>query len=261
MDPQGKVAIITGGASGLGLAFSKILLANGAKVAVCDRNPNTLKEAKEDITKSFGENKAIFIEMDIQDETSFEEAFKKTKSHFNRLDILVNNAGIFDDTNWEREIDINVKGTVRGTLLGFKFLGKDNGGNGGLIVNVSSIAALDYIPFAPIYSATKNAVVALGRGLGQSFHYDRNEVRVITLCPGTTVTPLQIACHKNVIYPVFEQMFKDAMDNGPLGTPEVVAKSFLKMIREAKNGDVWVSEGDETYSVVIPKREAMRKEV
>ncbi|XP_067003626.2 15-hydroxyprostaglandin dehydrogenase [NAD(+)] [Anabrus simplex] len=261
MDPQGKVALITGGASGIGLACSKILLANGAKVAVCDRNPNALKEAKEDITKSFGENKAIFIEMDILDATSFEGAFKKTISHFTRLDILVNNAGTLDDINWEREIDLNLKGTVRGTLLGFKYLGKDNGGNGGVILNVASIGGLDYFPTAPIFCASKSGIIALGRGLGQSFHHDRNGVRVITLCPGTTDTPLMRTCHKNVMDPNWQQILKDSIEKLPIRPPESVAKSFLKMIREAKNGDVWVSEGDETYSVVIPKREAMREEV
>ncbi|XP_067003629.2 15-hydroxyprostaglandin dehydrogenase [NAD(+)] [Anabrus simplex] len=261
MDPQGKVAIITGGASGIGLACSKILLANGANVAVCDRNPNTLKEAKEDITKSFGENKAIFIEMDVQDETSFEDAFKKTKSHFNRLDIVVNNAGIHDEINWERVVDINFKGTIRGTLLGFKFMGKDNGGNGGVIVNVSSIGAFDHNSFVPIYCGTKSAVVALGRGLGQSFHYDRNEVRVVTLCPGTTETPMKDICHNYVIHPSFKKIFKDSIDKSPHQSAESAAKSFLKMIREAKNGDVWVTEADETYSVAIPTREAMREEI
>ncbi|XP_074025936.1 15-hydroxyprostaglandin dehydrogenase [NAD(+)] isoform X2 [Leptinotarsa decemlineata] len=106
---KGKVALITGGASGLGLSHAKELLRNGLKgVTLADVNENFGKTALDEIEKEFGKERAIFVKTDVTVREDFENAFEKTVEHFKNVDILVNNAGIFNDAIWEKEIAINL---------------------------------------------------------------------------------------------------------------------------------------------------------
>ncbi|XP_025832268.1 15-hydroxyprostaglandin dehydrogenase [NAD(+)]-like [Agrilus planipennis] len=105
---QGKVALITGSAGGIGFAFAQELLRNGAKaVELVDVNADLLQKAKEQIAKEFGPDKVDFTKADVTDKNQLEAAFKKAIQVFNQLDIVINNAGILDDVNYEKEIQIN----------------------------------------------------------------------------------------------------------------------------------------------------------
>ncbi|XP_068083740.1 15-hydroxyprostaglandin dehydrogenase [NAD(+)] isoform X3 [Anabrus simplex] len=108
MDPNEKVALVTGGASGIGLACIEELLASGSKVSIIDKNAQAGKKVLDDIVKKFGRNRAVFIETDVLDPVSFEAAFKKTFDTFKGLDIVINCAGIADFSRWELEIGINL---------------------------------------------------------------------------------------------------------------------------------------------------------
>lgn len=78
----------------------------------------------------------------------------------------------------------------RGTLLGFEYMGKDNGGRGGVIVNIASILGMQPLAGCPIYVGTKHFVVGLSRSFGTPFYYNRSGILVLTMCPGVTDTPL-----------------------------------------------------------------------
>nr|CAI5827588.1 unnamed protein product [Callosobruchus analis] len=110
---RGKVAVITGGASGIGLEYAKELLRNQAKgVALADLNPELGTKALQEIEREFGPNKAIFIQTDVTDYNQFEDAFKKTAEKYKNIDILINNAGILNDSIWQKEIAVNVVSTT-----------------------------------------------------------------------------------------------------------------------------------------------------
>lgn len=79
---------------------------------------------------------------------------------------------------------------VEGSLLGLKYMGKDKGGKGGVVVNLASIAGLKPVDTLPVYCGTKHFVIAFSRSLGLPFHYDRTGVKIISLCPGATNTNL-----------------------------------------------------------------------
>uniref|UniRef100_A0A6P7F0F5 15-hydroxyprostaglandin dehydrogenase [NAD(+)]-like isoform X2 n=1 Tax=Diabrotica virgifera virgifera TaxID=50390 RepID=A0A6P7F0F5_DIAVI len=178
-----KVAMVTGGAGGIGLAIVKKLLEKNVKgVSVVDINENIGQNAVKMLKEEFGP-KVIFIKTDISNYNSFENAFQISLEHFKNVDVLFNNAGIHDDMDYSKEIDVNVKGTINGVILGIeKYLKYHKSGEEGVIVNTSSIAGLEKT-LLPTYSATKFAVNGITVNWGTRLHYDDSKVRVFGICP------------------------------------------------------------------------------
>uniref|UniRef100_A0A6P8RBG3 15-hydroxyprostaglandin dehydrogenase [NAD(+)] n=1 Tax=Geotrypetes seraphini TaxID=260995 RepID=A0A6P8RBG3_GEOSA len=141
MEVEGKVALVTGAAQGIGKAIIRELLENGASVSLIDIAVEKGEEYKTLLDEEFGEGKAIFIVCDVTNQDQLTDAFQQTVDHFGKLNIVVNNAGINNEKNWEKTINVNLNGMIRGTYLALKHMRKDEGGEGGLIVNMSSLAA------------------------------------------------------------------------------------------------------------------------
>ncbi|CAH2010514.1 unnamed protein product [Acanthoscelides obtectus] len=107
-DIKGKVALITGGAAGIGLAYGEELLKNGIEgLIVADVNEKQGNEAVEKFNKTYGPKKATFMKTDVTKKEQLEAAFQLAKSTYSKLDIVINNAGILNDAHWELEIAIN----------------------------------------------------------------------------------------------------------------------------------------------------------
>ncbi|XP_032917177.1 15-hydroxyprostaglandin dehydrogenase [NAD(+)] isoform X3 [Catharus ustulatus] len=143
MHVNGKVALVTGGAQGIGRAFVQALLGKGAKVALLDRNSEAGQESKAALDEQFEAQRTLFIQCDVTEQEQLRGAFKKVIEHFGRLDIVVNNAGVNNEKDWESTIQINLTSVIRGTYLGLEYMRKGNGGDGGVIINISSLAARD----------------------------------------------------------------------------------------------------------------------
>ncbi|XP_053401488.1 15-hydroxyprostaglandin dehydrogenase [NAD(+)]-like isoform X1 [Mercenaria mercenaria] len=192
MKVDGKVALITGGASGMGKGFAETLVAAGAKVCVVDFNSQCGEATVNELNTKHGDGKAIFCKCDVTSQTEFEEAFKRTKEVFGGIDIVVNNAGIGgeSDDKWERVVDVNMKGTIRGTRLGMHDLSKDNGGNGGIIVNMASAGGINPNPFSPTYGCTKAGIVHATRCYAISEEAVKSGIRLMVLCPAFVDTPM-----------------------------------------------------------------------
>uniref|UniRef100_A0A8C2PQI8 Zgc:56585 n=1 Tax=Cyprinus carpio TaxID=7962 RepID=A0A8C2PQI8_CYPCA len=141
MDLKEKVAVVTGAAQGLGRSFVEILLKNGAKVALIDVNKSLGEELKSTLDQEHGRDRTEFHTADVSSEEDF-KVLEKIVETFGRIDILCNNAGIVNEKHWEKTIAINLGGVVRGTYLALEHMKKENSGNGGVIVNISSIAGL-----------------------------------------------------------------------------------------------------------------------
>ncbi|KAK5649590.1 hypothetical protein RI129_000619 [Pyrocoelia pectoralis] len=243
----GKVAIVTGGAQGIGLAIVKELLRNDAKgIAILDMKSDLGKPVVEEINNEFGAGKVIFLNVDVRHRNEVECAMQKTVAHFKHLDIVVNNAGIFNEIEWEKSIEVNLTGTSNGTVLAFKhYLPSYKSGNEGVILNIASVAAVQpTLPYIPIYSATKSGVVSLTRSLGHSAHYQRNTVRVMALCPNYTTTEMTLSKENRFMIPEFfnYQTQLDLESPPVFQEPEHVAKAAVEIIGKGKNGSVWISE-------------------
>ncbi|XP_075786336.1 15-hydroxyprostaglandin dehydrogenase [NAD(+)] isoform X2 [Pelodiscus sinensis] len=140
MHVNGKVALVTGAAQGIGRAFVQALLEEGAKVALVDRNLEAGEASKAALDEQFEAQRTLFIQCDVTHEEQLQGAFKKTVEHFGRLDVVVNNAGVNNEKDWENTIQINLTSVIRGTYIGLEYMRKGNGGDGGVIINISSLA-------------------------------------------------------------------------------------------------------------------------
>jgi NAD(P)-dependent dehydrogenase (short-subunit alcohol dehydrogenase family) len=176
----GLVAVVTGGASGIGAAIADRLAAGGARVAVLDLNPA-------------GANREHFaVAANVADDASVRAAIDAVAAEFGRIDIVVNNAGIGavgtvadnDDEEWHRVFDINVVGMARVTRAALPHLRESPSA---AIVNTASIAATAGLPARALYSATKGAVLSLTRAMAAD--HLREGIRVNCVNPGTADTP------------------------------------------------------------------------
>jgi len=172
-------ALVTGGASGIGLASARALRDDGASVAILDRT-------------GVAPDGFIFVRADVTDDVSVREAVKDAITQLGGLDVLVNCAGIGaqggvetnDDEEWHRVFDVNVVGMARVTRAALDELKKSSAG---AIVNVSSIAATVGLPDRVLYSATKGAVLSMT--LAMAADLLAFGIRVNAVNPGTTDTP------------------------------------------------------------------------
>jgi NAD(P)-dependent dehydrogenase (short-subunit alcohol dehydrogenase family) len=187
MNFEGKVVLITGAGSGIGRKAAIMFAERGAKVAVNDISAERGNETVEMIKKNGGV--AIFVHGDVSKVSEAEKIVKQTVNEFNRLDILVNNAGIvpsgkvedLTEEDFERTMAINVKGPM---FLAKYAVAEMKKVGGGVIVNVSSVAALKGIPNRCVYSVSKAALLGLTKSL--AIDYVKDNIRVNAVCPGTT---------------------------------------------------------------------------
>ncbi|XP_022909250.2 15-hydroxyprostaglandin dehydrogenase [NAD(+)]-like [Onthophagus taurus] len=257
-----KVAFVTGGANGIGLCYVKELLKNSAKgVTIADLDPKRGEKVVEELSKEYGDNKVIFVQVDVTNKNELENGMKKTVETFKSFDILINNAGIMNDAIWEKEIDINIKGTIHGCLLAMdEYIPKYKSSSEGVIVNVSSIFGIEPFGGLPIYTATKHAIIGLSRSLSQ---LNNENIKILTICPGPTATALlQDLFDKTPNNSV--EKYSDAMKGymavmkGMQEAP-FVAENVVKLIGDAKNGTIWNLENNEKYEVIIPDKEGLLK--
>lgn len=174
------VAVVTGGASGIGADTVRILVERGARVGVLDLNAGEPTEATFPVTA------------DVSDDTSVRTAIKAVAERFGGIDILVNNAGIGaqgtvtenDDDEWMRVLDVNLLGVVRTSRAALPYLRQSAHAS---IVNTGSVAATAGLPNRALYSASKGAVDALTRAMAAD--HIREGIRVNCVNPGTADTP------------------------------------------------------------------------
>lgn len=191
---KNKVAIITGGASGIGKASAFLFAQEGASVAVVDMNEYEGLAVVEKIKKEGGE--AFYINADVSKASDCASMVDQTEKKFGRLDVIFNNAGIMDsgddtaettsENTWDRTMNINVKGVWFGCKYALPALRRAGGGS---IINVASFVAKMGAATAQVaYTASKGAVLSFSREL--AVIHARENIRVNALCPGPLRTEL-----------------------------------------------------------------------
>ncbi|XP_050300283.1 15-hydroxyprostaglandin dehydrogenase [NAD(+)]-like [Anthonomus grandis grandis] len=261
-DLKGKIALVTGGANGIGLAYVKELLKNGVKgVAITDISPNGNDVAAE-LNKQYGDGTVIFITTNSINKAELAVAFEKAIEHFKTLDVVINNAGIMFDSDWEKEVALNCNAVVEGSLLAIKYMGKNNGGKGGVVANIASILGLQSLSGCPVYVGTKHFVLGMTRSFGTDYYWNLTGIKFVTMCPGVTETPLISEAGKFALkgFPNLGEVLAKELGSLPAQPPRNVAEGMITIITKGQNGSVWVSEGNEPiYEVEIPDRLTLRK--
>lgn len=190
-----KVAVVTGGASGIGFASVMRFLEEGAKVVITDYNVVTGKTALAHAEEAGYEGSVLFVQADVAVEGDVENMLQFAVNEFGALDIVFNNAGVggafgplteITTSDWDYTFDVLAKGVFLGTKHAARIMKAR--GLGGCIINTASIAALSGDAGALVYSAAKSAVLSLTKSSAVELAIDR--IRVNAICPGCIVTPL-----------------------------------------------------------------------
>ena len=222
---QNKVALISGGAKGMGAVEAKLFAKEGAKVVIGDVLETEGKQIEAEINETGGE--CLFVPLDVTDENQWNEAVAATLGRFGKLDILINNAGIFrtspvEETcsaEWDQVMDINAKGVFLGAKAAIPAMREAGGGS---IINLSSVAGLVGAAYSSAYSASKGAVRLFTKST--AIQYATDGVRCNSIHPGVIQTDMT---KEAIADSQFKAQRLDPTPLARLGQPEDVAYGAL----------------------------------
>lgn len=185
----GKVILISGASSGIGLETARTLAKHGAKLAIGARRTERLEALANEISQNGGT--VLWQELDVTSKQSFQALANAALARFGTIDVLINNAGIMplsfisrlNVAEWDNMIDVNVKGVLYGIAAVLPTMERQQQGQ---IINISSIGGLSVVPTAAVYCATKYAVRAISDGLRQESDF----LRVTCVYPGVVESEL-----------------------------------------------------------------------
>ncbi|MCH8009508.1 MAG: SDR family NAD(P)-dependent oxidoreductase [Chloroflexi bacterium] len=226
MDPKGKVAVISGGASGIGLATAKLLASNGASVVIADLQTAAGADAVAEIEAAHG--KAHFVETDVLKKEDLQRVLDEAVKRFGRVDIAYNNAGVGEggdflepgNDTWERCFNIDLTAVIQAVQLEVQLMRSQGGG--GVIISTASMGGLLPMPTSPIYATAKAGVIHLSRSLG---YLAAEGIRVNAICPTFTNTPLVQAAGEAAMEAMKQEV-------GGILQPEDVAAGVLELIAD-----------------------------
>jgi NAD(P)-dependent dehydrogenase (short-subunit alcohol dehydrogenase family) len=254
---DGKVALITGGASGMGMVASTLFAAEGARVVLTDVADDAGETVATEIADAGGE--AAYVHADVSREADARSMVDAAVELFGGLNVLYNNAGVMladdgsvdstDESIWDRTLAINVKGVAFGCKFGIPAMVESGGGS---IINVASFVAwMGAATSQTAYTASKGAVLSMTREI--AVEYARRGIRCNALCPGPIDTPLLAELLGD---PTRRQRRFVHIPMGRLGQAEELAKAALFLASDDSSymtGASLVVDGGITAAYVTPE--------
>lgn len=237
MQLEGKLAVITGAATGIGRATAQLFAQEGAQVVVADINEDAAQQTVDAIN---GENgSAWFVRTDVSDAGDMDTLMKRAMELMGGVDVIFNNAGVqrsgsvtdFEESDWNLLMEVNPKSCFLSAKYGVPYLRERGGGS---IVNMASLAGLKGGPGMTAYSASKGAIVAFTTALAAELASDN--IRVNCVCPGWIDTPFnQPAIDFMGGRTNQEEMVEQQVPLGRQGTPEEIAPGILFLASDASS--------------------------
>jgi NAD(P)-dependent dehydrogenase (short-subunit alcohol dehydrogenase family) len=237
MQLSGKVALITGGASGIGRATALLFAREGAVVAIADLNERAGEVVASEIAQSGG--RAIFEPADVTDAEDCQRLAEHAIREFGRIDILFNNAGIIrratvldlSEEDWDRVMTVNVKSIY---LLSREVIPHMQKQGGGSIINTASGWGLAGGAKAAVYCASKGAVVLLTKAM--AIDHGPNKIRVNCICPGDTDTGM-LRAEAQQLGEANDRFLAEAARRplGRVGSPDEIAQAVLYLASDASS--------------------------
>jgi len=232
---EGKVAIVTGGASGIGRSCAELLAKEGASVVVTDIQEDMGRALVSQIVDGGGT--AVYLQHDVTDELAWITVLEYVREHFGTLNILVNNAGIaiggsivdMELAQWQRQQAINLDGVFLGVKHSIPLMRESGSGS---IINMSSVAGLKGAGSLAAYNATKGGVRLFTKGVALECAQSRWPIRVNSVHPGiidtpiwTKINPEVLAVGDNAVN--VDEMAAAGVPSGILGVPGDIANGVL----------------------------------
>lgn len=220
---DGKVALVTGGASGLGAEDARALVREGAKVVITDVQDELGAQVAAEIPG------CIYLHHDVRDEARWAEVVKETVDTFGRLDTLVNNAGLvkfgtvedLSYADFKLQTEVMLDGTFLGCRAAIPYMTK---GGGGAIINMASVAGLKGISTIPAYTAAKAGIIGMTRSIAIHCQEQKYAIRVNSIAPGGIVTPMTAQALAQL---PADSAGLDQINNLGMGQPADVANMVL----------------------------------
>ncbi|TRY69297.1 hypothetical protein TCAL_12574 [Tigriopus californicus] len=233
---SGKTVLITGSAGGLGKEFAQRILQQGAKVCLTDIKTELGQATEKEFVKAFGADRVHFEVCNVTNADDVLKVWQNACQKFevDHLDVLVNNAGVMGEKEgWKLCLDINLRGVLNGCTLAMEKMSRANGGRGGVIVNVASILGLFNAqqPKGWAYNTSKSAVVTYSRCVGTAETEAQDGIRILTLCPSVTQTPILDGCTQAEL----AEMKKNV---GGFLQADQVGKAFMTLLQTGQTGSV-----------------------
>ena len=225
---DGKVALVTGGASGLGAEDARVLVREGAKVVITDVQDELGAQVAAEIPG------CIYLHHDVRDEARWAEVVKETVDTFGRLDTLVNNAGLvkfgsvedLSYADFKLQTEVMLDGTFLGCRAAIPYMTK---GGGGAIINMASVAGLKGISTIPAYTAAKAGIIGMTRSIAIHCQEQKYAIRVNSIAPGGIVTPMTAQALAQL---PADSAGLDQINNLGMGQPADVANMVLYLASE-----------------------------
>jgi dihydroanticapsin dehydrogenase len=237
MQMEGKLAVITGAATGIGRATALLFAQEGASVAVGDINEQGARQTVADIAAAGG--KAWFFPCDVTNAGDVAALFNNAAEAMGGIDIIVNNAGVqrsgrvteFSEAEWDLLMEVNPRSCFLGAKYGVPYLVQRGGG---VIVNVASLAGLKGGPGMTAYSASKGAIIAFTKALAAELA--PANIRVNAMCPGWIDTPFN---QPAIVFmggrDVQDRVVEQIVPLGRQGVPEEIATGMLFLASDASS--------------------------